>query len=404
MNIFESITSAVKNVFANKTRALLTMLGIIIGIGSVIVITSLGQGSQAQITSQFSEMGVGRLTVMIQRSRNISRNDALSLDDYELLKDYDALKYISAVSSNSASVKLENPKESKTADITGVNGDYSAIMSPTVLFGRYINENDVDMGSKVVVIQDTTATKVFGYVNASVVGQKISIKTSNGSQKYTVIGVIENTNAALQAMYDDQFPESMVMPITTTQRLFGSKQISNIFVVVNDTDKIDAVAEEITAKLDQFHGTTEKYYVQNSMNMMEQINEVMGTVTTLISSVAAISLLVGGIGVMNIMLVTVTERTREIGIRKSIGAKRRDIMFQFLIEAVILTGIGGVLGLLLGYGGGIIAGKFLNITPVLSVTSICIAVGISTAIGIVFGVYPANRAAKLDPIEALRYE
>jgi putative ABC transport system permease protein len=400
--------SALKNVVANKVRALLTMLGIVIGIGSVIIIASLGAGSTAAMMENFEEMGVGRLTVRLQGNRNISRSDRLSMSDYVLLRDTfgSDFKYISPIYTigGGTYIKLLDPKKTNSASITGVMEDNYEISSPEILYGRYINANDVDMGSKVVVIYDTTAEKVFGLSDQSVIGQKISLKSSRGTTTYRVIGVMKNQNAEIEAMYSDQFPDSLTMPITTAQRLAGANTVEQISIAVSDTDKTTDLATLITETLDAAHGTTEKYYVQNTMQMMDQINSVMSMVTNFIGGVAAISLLVGGIGVMNIMLVTVTERTQEIGIRKSIGARNGDIRVQFLIEAIILTGIGGVLGLGLGYGGGRLAGQMTGITPLMSLQSVILAVGISTAIGIIFGVYPASKAAKLNPIEALRYE
>mgnify|MGYP000152229589 FL=1 len=196
----------------------------------------------------------------------------------------------------------------------------------------------------------------------------------------------------------------MVIPISTAQRLFNNKTLTNITLVAEDPDNTDALGEEIVAKLDEIHETSEKYTCESTTAQLEAMNEVTGTVTLLISGVAAISLIVGGIGVMNIMMVTVTERTREIGIRKSIGARNRDIMFQFVVEAIILTFMGGILGILFGWGAGFLAGKLMGMEAVLSVKSVIIAVAISSAIGIIFGVYPARKAAKLDSIEALRYE
>lgn len=407
MNITENITSSFKSVFANKMRALLTMLGIIIGIGSVILISAIGSGSQAQITEQFNQMGVGRLTVQNRGGRNtsISAADVLNMKDYEMLKEDEAVKYASPVYTSNQNIKLSDETETKAATLTGVGADYKDIMSPTMLYGRYISDADVDLATSVVVINDTTAEKVFGVSDESVLGEKVSIKTSNkGTIKYTVVGITKNANAANQMLADDQFPETVIMPISTLQRMAGTKNLSSISIVVNDVDVIDDVAADLSDKLDKFRGTTEKYYIQNPTSMMEQINSVMGQITLLISAIAGISLVVGGIGVMNIMLVTVTERTREIGIRKSIGARNTDIQIQFLIESVILTGIGGVLGLLLGWVGGQIAGNLMSIKTVISASSVFIAVGISSAIGIVFGVYPASKAARLDPIEALRYE
>ncbi len=407
MHLAENIKSAFNNVFGNKMRTFLTMLGIIIGIASVIAITSIGNGSQKEIEDQFDDLGVGRMTVTLRSNspRNMYSSDALTFDDYELLKNFNGIKYISPTyQANFYSVKLLDPKETNTAQITGVGADYYNIMAPDLLYGEYIDQENVDNKNKVVVITDTTAQKVFGYCDESVVGEQISIKSWKGSQKYTVSGIVENPNAETEMQYENEYPESIVMPISTAQRLFGQKTLTNITLVAEDPDNTDILGERIVAALDNFHNTSEKYSCESTTEQLETMNEVTGTVTLLISGVAAISLIVGGIGVMNIMMVTVTERTKEIGIRKSIGAKNSDIMFQFLIEAIILTFLGGLLGIAFGWAAGSAAGKILGMESVVSVDSIIIAVAISSAIGIIFGVYPARKAALLDPIEALRYE
>ncbi len=407
MHLGENIKSALKNVLSNKMRTFLTMLGIIIGIASVIAITSIGNGSQKEIEDRFDDLGVGRMTVSMRSNspRNMYTSDALTLDDYELLKDVRGIKYISPTyQANYYSVKLLDPKETNTAQITGVGADYYDIMAPDILYGEYINQENIDNKSKTVVITDTTAQKVFGYCDESVVGQQISIKSWKGSQKFTVEGIVENPNAESEMQYENEYPESIVMPISTAQRLFGQKTLTNITLVAEDPDNTDALGERIVAMLDNFHNTSEKYTCESTTEQLEAMNEVTGTVTLLISGVAAISLIVGGIGVMNIMMVTVTERTREIGIRKSIGARNSDIMFQFVVEAIILTFMGGLLGIVFGWLAGLAAGAILGMESVVSVNSIILAVAISSAIGIIFGVYPAEKAARLDPIEALRYE
>jgi putative ABC transport system permease protein len=404
MSLGMSLKYALKTIFSNKMRTLLTMLGIIIGIGSIITIMSIGSGGQAEINSQFESMGVGRITISASISQDTTDKDLLKIRDYNTLKTNPDLKYIAGVYSSSGEVKLLDKSETKRATLTGIYGQYSEINNQTLMFGRHITDNDNDLATKVAVVYNTTAVNVFGKSDRSVIGEKISIPTYRGVQRYTVVGVVENENAELETQYGDNYPETIFLPMVTVQRLFGADQISQIITVASDTDRINEVATALTDALDRLHGTTGNYYAQNIMQIMEQINQITGLFTAFISAVAGISLLVGGIGVMNIMLVTVTERTREIGIRKSIGAKRRDIRTQFLIEAVILTGFGGAIGLALGYAGGRIAGSFVGVEALISVQSVVMAVAISSAIGIIFGVYPANKAAKLDPIEALRYD
>ncbi|OUQ60415.1 hypothetical protein B5E58_00670 [Tyzzerella sp. An114] len=405
MNIYECIKSSFRNVFSNKMRTILTMLGIIIGISSVILIVSIGNGSQAAIEEEFESFSAGSLTVSMTTSTDIETRDMLTMDDYEILKDIEGVSYVSPnYSGSNTYIKLLDPKETKSASVSGVTYDLQYIDNPNILYGRYISKNDVDMKTNVAVINDTTALKVFGKVSEDVIGEQISLKTWKGTSKFSVIGIVENTNASTETAYSDEYPETVLIPISTAMKLYGVDYVLGFKVLTEDTDNLDYMKMIITSVLEKEHNNQDKYYIQDSAEMVESINSILSYVTLFISFVAGISLLVGGIGVMNIMMVTVTERTREIGIRKSIGAKNKDIRIQFIAEAVILTGTGGLLGLFFGYIGAVIVGNIVDIEPVMSITSIIVAVGISMAIGIIFGVTPANKAAKLDPIEALRYE
>ena len=404
MKFSECLKSAVRNIFSNKMRTFLTMLGIIIGISSVIMIVAIGNGSQASIEEEFESFGAGKLTVSMASSKDIETRDLLSMDDYDLLKSMDILEYVTpSFSIRNAYVKLLNPKETKSASVSGVTADNKYIGNPTILFGRYISDNDVDMRRSVAVINDTTAVKIFGKSGEDIIGQKISIKTWKGTSKFTVIGILKNENSS-SSTYSDEFPESVVIPVSAAMKLSGSTTVSGFSVIPYDTTDSTKTSTAITTALSEAHKNTDKYYVQDTSDMVESITSILSNVTLFISFVAGIALLVGGIGVMNIMMVTVTERTREIGIRKSIGAKNKDIRIQFITESIILTSMGGFLGLFFGYIGALIIGKYAGVTPIMSVASIVFAVGISMGIGIIFGVAPANKAAMLDPIEALRYE
>lgn len=405
MKLMECLISSFKNVFSNKMRTFLTMLGIIIGISSVIMIVSIGNGSQSAIEEEFESFGTGSFTVSMVSSRDIETRDLLTMDDYELLKEMEGIQYISPTySGRNAVIKLMDPKETNTAQITGATADYQYIDNAKVLYGRYLSDNDVDLRNSVCVIQDTTAQKVFGEASEDVIGEKIKIKSWKGTSKLTVIGITENTNAATESTYNSEFPDAITMPITTCMKIFTGSTLGGISIVIEDTSQKEAMKTKITDTLEEFHGNSDKYYIQDSTEIVDSINSILSYVTLFIGFVAAISLLVGGIGVMNIMMVTVTERTKEIGIRKAIGAKNKDIRIQFMLEAMILTGCGGFLGLLFGWGGAILIGHFVGIAPVMSITSIVGAVGVSMAIGILFGVAPANKAAILDPIESLRFE
>ncbi|MEA4816676.1 MAG: ABC transporter permease [Lachnospiraceae bacterium] len=380
------------------------MLGIIIGISSVIMIISIGNGSQAAIEEEFESFGTPTIDVSLVSSRDIETRDILSMDDYYMLKELDGVKYVSPSYSGSAYIKFLDPREQNRATITGVTYDEQNISNINILYGRYISANDVNLKSNVAIITDTTAIKVFGYCNEDVLDQKIKLKTWKGTNKFTVIGIIENENAETESEYEEEYPESVILPITSAMKLIGGSTLSSISIAIEDTDQSDAMKESIIAALEDLHGNEDKYQTTDSTAMVDSINSILSYVTLFISFVAGISLLVGGIGVMNIMMVTVTERTREIGIRKSIGAKNKDIRIQFITEAIMLTGMGGLLGLVFGYFGGIVIGKYAGVTPIMSFGSIVAAVGISMGIGIIFGVAPANKASLLDPIEALRFE
>ncbi len=404
MGIIDILKTSVSNIVSNKIRTLLTMFGIIIGIAAVIAVMAIGEGSTASIESQFAEMGAGNITVSTMNSRSLNEEDRLSVDDYELLKQLEGVKYISQIATYSTNIKLFEPRYNNSASITGVNSDYYNIQSETLLYGRFIQDIDVENATEVVVITNSTAQKVFNEVSQNVINQEISLNTWKGTKKYTVIGIVENDDFETEMLYPDDYTEEMTMPITTLQNFTYDKTLSQIMVTAEVPENSSELSTLITETLDNAHGTSGNYRVQNIMDIMDTMTETLGLVTSLVSAAASISLVVGGVGVMNIMLVTVTERTKEIGIRKALGAKRLNILIQFLVEAIFVTGIGGLLGIALGMYGGDVAGKMLGTGSVVSIEVVIIAFSISTMIGIIFGVYPANKASKLNPVDALRYE
>lgn len=414
MNFLETVKSAIQNISSNKMRTLLTTLGIIIGISSVITITSLGTGFKEAMNSEFDKISGMAQVYMSGNSDNPATNkDFLNLSDVEVIKKVNGIKYSSAVYSGwgSETIKLLDATETKKVSSYGVNPDYYYMDDLKILHGRFISDNDITAKSNVVVIYDTTAKKVFGKVNA--VGEKITMKGYFGNKKYTVIGILENDNAEMEALYGDNYAEQVFLPITTSMAMYGEKYVDYILIKVADKNNLASISSDVITAIEKSHSNVGKdmYYLYDPTGEIDMINNVLNMVTLFIGLVAAISLLVGGIGVMNIMMVTVTERTREIGIRKSLGAKNSDIRTQFIVEAIILTSIGGVLGIIFGLwaGNGIASlipaeSMGMEIKAVASPSAIAIAVGVSSLIGIIFGVAPANKAAKLDPIEALRYE
>ncbi|NLL70541.1 MAG: FtsX-like permease family protein [Epulopiscium sp.] len=403
MNLIESVKSAFRSVFSNKMRSFLTMLGIIIGISSVIMITSVGQGSQVALTGEFDKLGVNMLTISLKDPSKATSRDQLTMEDIEIIKNHPQVTSVTPLyQGGNAQIQLRNPKEYRSSILIGVNESYKDISALDFLYGRFLIDTDVKMKSKVAIIDDGLAKEIFGYDD--VIGQQVYVQVKQVKHPFTVIGVIKNPMGDFASLFPDQIPAMLYMPIGAVHDLYGTNQIQNFAVAIQDKDRINDTSLELTKMLEKKHRNENQYYVQSATESLDVINKVLGYFTAFISFVAGISLLVGGIGVMNIMLVTVTERTREIGIRKSLGAKNKDIRIQFLIEAMILTIIGGLIGIGFGYLGGLGIGSLMKITPKVSLVVVLLTVTLSSMIGIIFGVYPANKAAKLDPIEALRYE
>ncbi|WP_308638214.1 ABC transporter permease [Paenibacillus silvisoli] len=390
MNVSQAFKMAAKSILANKMRSLLTMLGIIIGVAAVIALVGVGQGTTKQVTDQVESLGTNLLTV------NITGRGSQTTIDYkeaEEITDKEDIAFAAPINQSNATVK--NGSESTSVSVVGTTADYLDVKEYDVAAGRFVAQIDLDYYQKIAVLGSTTATDLFGTTNA--VGQTFLI---NGV-RYKVVGVLASKGSSLQGSND----EVVVIPITTAERLFKSKGVRTINVQVAEADKMDAVVTELeTALTKKFRGDTDSFRVFNQQDLLDSFSSISDTLSLALGGVAAISLLVGGIGIMNIMLVSVTERTREIGIRKAIGAKKRDILTQFLIEAIALSGLGGLLGIAIGVGASELLSRMMKLTVVLSLPIIGLAFGFSVFIGIVFGLFPANKASNLRPIEALRFE
>lgn len=391
---------------SNKIRSGLTMLGIVIGIASVIAMTAIGQGAQNSIESSIQSIGSNLVIVTpgaqrgagIQVSGGRGTAKSLKLEDATALAGIAGVKAIAPEVSGRYQVTAKGTNTNTTVD--GVTVSFPDVRNVQIDEGVFITDSNISSGAKVAVLGPTTRDDLFG-AGVEAIGQIIRIK---GTQ-FKVVGITKTKGGS-----GFQNPDDMIyIPITSAQRYFsGDEYVTSISVAAESADVMKQVQDDITSILLTKHhiadSTQADFSTLNQADIIATASSVTSTFTTLLAAVAGISLLVGGIGIMNMMLTTVTERTREIGLRKAIGAKRRDISQQFLIEAVALTFIGGVIGVILGWLIAYLVSKLGIISTTVSVSSVLLAFGVSTAIGIIFGYYPALRASKLNPIEALRYE
>ncbi|NLL81420.1 MAG: FtsX-like permease family protein [Tissierellia bacterium] len=404
MNILESILVALAAIFSNKLRSLLTMLGIIIGISSVITVVTLGESSQKAIDMEFEQFGAGRAYFSMNWREDYSTKDLLTPDDIDALKRSFAEEIEAIVPYVHERGKAKSKNDWLDVSLTGGDENYIKIEKVDMVSGRYLTVEDVKGKRAVSIIDKEMALEIFGRTN--VVGDSLDIEIWGSQVSFIIIGVYEKPKSTLQAM-GGQTLGNIFVPYTSLEKITGSGDYYWDFELTLakgiDTDN---VTQKMIRLIERRHGNEgqNKYLMQTAEGELEVINNVTGIITLVIGAIAAISLLVGGIGVMNIMFVSVTERTREIGIRKAIGAKRRDILMQFLVESVIVSGIGGIIGTIIGVGLAFIVSSLIKIPTGVSIGTIAIAWVFSAGVGIFFGIYPANRASKLDPIDALRYE
>lgn len=402
MNFLENLKMALDSIKSNKMRSFLTMLGIIIGISSVITIVSLGNGGKNSITGEFEKIGAATVKVTVEESK-ASNSDYINLEDTEIIKDrVDKVKYVAPFAEKGGFV-TEGTKN-KRLYIVGSNPDAKYIDGKEVLYGRYFNEMEYLEGKPVVVIDDASAKIMFG--TEDVVGRELKIGAKAASKKVTIIGVTKGYDRPFNGG-GENVPIFLTASINLVKDLYPENFIiNNMYIMATDKNFTEEVGNSAKNILENRHHNKGKdiYKPESLLKQLDEVNKVIGIFTTFIGAVAAISLLVGGIGVMNIMLVSVTERTREIGIRKALGATTKDILSQFLTESVIISLIGGLIGMILGILFAVVVGKFIKISPSISITAILVAILFSSAVGIFFGIYPAKKAAKLNPIDALRYE
>ena len=399
MTVLEAIVMAIKDIMRAKMRSFLTMLGVIIGIFAVISLVTLGEGLKGFMHEQIAGIGSGPTYMEVHAGKSEAEMGAAMASSPITYQD------AKAIAAGSPSIQYVDPRIVRPADfsyrkktysvpmVMGVTENMMEQMNWPVTEGRFISYVDEDMRRKVVVLGKKVAKALFG--NFSSLGEKVRLNGSN----FLVIGVM----AEKGSMMGFDMDRMAVIPVTTASDVFKIDRLIEIGIVAKSEDLVPTAVSEINEILLERHGR-EDFRVDTMEESMAMLDTVMGALTVIVSGIAAISLLVGGIGIMNIMLVAVTERIREIGVRKAVGAKKRDILVQFLIEAVIISLMGGVIGIICGVGVSSLAMYLIGLPLLISYQTILLATIVSIFVGIVSGVYPATRAAKLDPVEALRYE
>lgn len=402
MNLIETLKSALQSLFSNKVRSLLTMLGIIIGISSVIIITMVGRGSQDSITGDLKD-AVDRTSIIkvVSEDEPLRRTDYFNENDLAVIGAMTNVEAITPEFNTRMSLAIEGENGGERVKLASTVEDFSVIENISMLYGREFTSEEINNAEKVILLDDIFAMRKFNRIN--VAGEVVTLMDRESSNEYVVVGVFEHPMKSLMATMgrEEYFP---YVPYTTYQRYISDSEIGSIKVMFSDLNQKDQAAADIVSYMENAHDKEDIYEVDVQNSPVGSVNEILSTVSLLLTAVATISLLVGGIGVMNIMLVTVTERTREIGIRKALGAKNRDILIQFMIEASVLTLTGGAFGIVLGYVVSIVIGDIINVIPILSTSMLIVSVTVSGGIGIIFGTFPAKKAAELNPIDALRHE
>jgi len=436
---FENIKLAVKAIWGKKIRSFLTMLGVIIGVFAIVLLAGIGEGVKSEVTGQIEGLGSNLLFLMPGANGGpggggggpMASGIAFAPEDVEIIEEIEGVKYVVPVTmiplpiSNSKPVipsemtaeqiqaSAETTSESESmfeqssliAMATTIDAEFAFTgdVFSGAEYGRMFTEQEYDDADKVAVLLSGALKELYPNVTASeVVGTKIYI----GKEEFEVVGTVESDSEEESGVFGggQELSNIVIVPLTAAHEIMDSDSINQIAVTIEEADKVDAVKEEIRLALLEAHEGVEDFSMMTQEELLSMFDQILGVLTTMLGGIAAISLLVGGIGVMNIMLVSVTERTKEIGLRKAIGASGADILVQFLVEAIFLTFLGGAIGIGLAYTGGLIMDAQWGLAAVITIQSILLAFSFTTLIGIFFGVAPAIRAARLDPIDALKYE
>lgn len=405
MDFLESLKLSVSNLMSYKIRSFLTMLGIIIGIGAVVLMSSLGAGVKQSVTGDLNKLGVANFSVSVDTSpgKEYKSKDLMTGKDIENIKKIPDVEAVSPTSTSMARIEVNGRRKMFIG--TGVTEDYFKISSFTITKGRKFLPGEYRKYGKFIIIDSTTAEQL--YPNENPLGKKVTLSFRRNNQELTIVGVYKDPYASVGFGGDnDRMPSTGLIPNQFLVYLAGNEQdqFTELQIKAKDANSMSYAMTEVENLMSRRGSSSDTYSVSSNSTGIDEFNNILNMITLFISGVAGISLFVAGLGVMNIMLVSVTERIREVGLRKAIGARTRDILTQFLIEAVILTFFGGIAGVISGYLGALGIGAIVKITPILSPAVVSVCIFVSSMIGLVFGVYPAKKAAALEPMEALRVD
>lgn len=397
MNLEESFRVALESIWANKMRSFLTMLGIVIGVAAVIAVVAIAQGGQSMILGEIEGLGSNLLWVFPK-----SLNESLNWERIQWLEDKDIKALERAVPSienlspeNMRVLTMRAGAESGSFSVSGVSHSYHEVRSLRIGQGRFFTRDEIEGARRVAVLASDVPEKLFN--RSDVLGEVFYVE----GLRFVIVGILDKVEGGM--LGDPRAGEYVFLPYTTLNRMLGEKRVDVLYLQVKTSADVAHCKEEVMEVLDRRFGE-DKFAIQSLEEFIAVAQNVMGIMTKVVAGIAGVALLVGGIGIMNIMLVSVTERTREIGIRKALGARRRDLLYQFLVESTVLSGVGGLAGILMGGILVTLVSKVAGLPSLISVQSVALAFLFSAGVGILFGVYPASKAAKLDPIEALRYE
>ena len=402
MHLTENFKQAFLSLTTNKLRSILTMLGIIMGVFSIVAIMAISNATKVYISSELGKLGAN--TIIIQSTgSDIEDRDRLTLKDMDsIVRGVDEVENITAAATFYSSIRLEDGN--RDALVAGATSQYTSFQTIDLLEGRFISGSDIEGQRRVIIVPDTFAREYFN--RTDILGEEVRLTNGYGDiMKMKVIGVLNTEDDLFSSLLEGiEFPVEVIAPITTMQSFFGTEYVDQIQVSIDPEANLASAGSRIIRLLEFVHDNQDKYLATSVEDIQKSVSGILNVISMVLLVIAIITLVVGGIGIINILLVSVTERIREIGIRKAIGAKKRDIVLQFLTESILMTGFSGLIGIFLGILTGAIISSVIKIPPVVDIKTTVIAFIGSIVLGIIFGVYPAKKAADLDPIESLRYE